>query len=234
MSPSRYVMRGVPVGRTPLVLVTRPCPPAAVPGRDSGSGPEGYPPPPDPEAELARARAEAEALLARARAEAEEIARRAREEGYARGLEEARAAMEGELAAAREKARAILQAAEDLRRETLAALDGDIRALALDIAQQAVARQLSLDPGTVEAIAREAIRLVRDREQVILFAHPEDAVLLRERAEELRALLAPQAVFRIVEDAGLTRGGCLVDTGEGLVDARMESRWQVLREVLES
>lgn len=222
------------MGRTPLVLVTRPCSRAAAPGSDPGACPDGPAPPADPEAELARARAEAEAILARAHAEAGEIARRAQEEGYARGLEGARAVTAGELAAAREHARAILQAAEDLRRETLAALDGEIRALALDIAEQAVARQLSLDPGIVEAIAREAVRLVRDREQVILFAHPEDAALLQERAGELRALLAPDAVFRIVDDASLTRGGCLVDTGEGLVDARVESRWQALREVLES
>jgi len=220
------------VGRTPLVLVTRPC---VEPVRDDdpAAPADGAAPPPDPEAELAPARAEAEAILEQARTEAGEIARRAHEEGYARGLEEARAAMERELGEAREKACALLRAAEDLRRETLAAMEGEIRALALEIAERFVVRQLSLEPGTVEAVVREAVRLVRDREQVIIFAHPEDAALLRERADEFRALLAPDAVFRIVADASLTRGGCLVDSGEGLVDARVESRWQVLREVLE-
>lgn len=237
MSLSRKVVRGAALAHAPLVLVTRA---ADVAAAAESAGDET---PVSPEEEAVRMREEAAGVLAAARRDAEETARqareeaeaavrRAREDGYARGLEEARAAMAEETAAAREQARVVLRSAEETRRETLAALDGEVRELALTIAEQVVGRQLSLDPGVVESIAGEALRLVRDREQVVLFAHPEDAALLRARADDLRAVLGPGASFTIMEDASLTCGGCLIDTGEGLVDARLESRWQALREVL--
>lgn len=173
-----------------------------------------------------------EELLQQVRLEAEEIRKQAfdegRRQGYRDGIEQSRTETEE----IRGRARGVLREAEEIRRRTLDELEPEVRGVAVAIAEKLVARQLDLDPETIVAVAREALEVVRERESVVLYAHPADVVHLQEAVQELRAQLLPEgAVLRIIGDAELETGGCLVETEQGLVDATREVRW---REVLKA
>lgn len=176
--------------------------------------------------------AKAEEILAAARAEAEEIKRLAYQEGLAQGLEDAVARIEAECARIRQQAAAIIRQAEEVRRETLSALEEEVVKLAQAIAEKVVMQELAANPELVVNIAREALALLRDRRTVVLFAHPEDARLLREKQGELATILPEGATLRIIEDPEMQRGGILADSGEGLVDARLDARWRAVLEAL--
>lgn len=189
---------------------------------------------------VVHAQAEAERIVREAReqalADARELARRAEEEGYQKGFAEGyregleKAAHEGE--AIRQEAGQVLQQARDLWQKTLASMESEIVSLAREIAEKILATQLTLDPQVVLAIAREALELARNKQQVILYVNPEDISLFRQNQEEFLRILFPAATLHILGDAGIARGECRVETEDGKIEATLKERWQAIAGVL--
>jgi len=175
---------------------------------------------------------EPEKVLQLARIEADEIKKRAYDEGWREGYQEGLEQAREEAVRVREAARGVLRETEALRRQTLEELAVEVRTLAVAIAEKLVAGQLELGPETIAAVARETLDAVRERESVVLYVHPTHAGALLEAVPVLKTLLPEGASLRIIGDAGLERGGCMVETEQGLVDATTEVRWEVLRQAL--
>lgn len=202
--------------------------------------------------ELVRARQKAEEIVTRAQAETErivreareqaladarELTRRAEEEGYQKGFAEGyregleKAAREGE--ALRREASQVLQQAKEVWQKTLDGLESEIVSLAREIAEKILATQLTLEPQVVLAIAREALELARNKQQIILYINPEDVSLFQKNREELLRVLSPETTFHILGDAGVERGGCRIETEDGKIEATLRERWQAITGVLQ-
>lgn len=173
-----------------------------------------------------------EALRRELQAEVDELKRQAEEEGRRQGFSEGLEQARSEAGEIRSRAQAVLREAEEIRRQILDELEAEIRSLAVEIAEKLVARHLVLDPETIAEVAREALEMVRDRESVVIYAHPSYVGHLQGAASRLKELLPEGAVLRIVGDAGLAVGGCLVETEQGLVDATTDVRWQEILKAL--
>lgn len=154
------------------------------------------------------ARAEAAAMIEAARAEQERLRADARREAH----EEARA----------EAAALLVEAARarDLAREEAAR---DARTLALAAAERIAGEAIALEPERIVAIVREAIGRTRRARAIEVRAHPDDV-----RAIEAASL----PVLRVVADASMARGGCVVRSELGTVDARVEVRLDAMARVL--
>ena len=93
--------------------------------------------------------------------------------------------------------------------------------LAIGIATQTIHREIKLDPGQIVTAVREALKVLPMASQkVSLKLNPEDGELVRS------VLSQEELPFRwnIVDDALITRGGCIVDTEVSHVDATLEHR----------
>lgn len=94
---------------------------------------------------------------------------------------------------------------------------------AVALARQVVRGELAADPQQVAAVAQEAIEaLLLSARHVTVRVHPDDQPLVAQGAAEV--LEARGA--RLVADAAVTRGGCLVESDIGIIDASIESRWR--------
>jgi len=175
-------------------------------GRRSAAAPA-EPPPPTPQA-LAQLKA-------------------AREGGYHDGYRDGLAALESfkqtYSAQVSGQVGAVVQALQgqlDLLERDLAQR---IAGVALEIARQVVRDELKSQPGHVVAVAHEALSaLLVTARHVSLRLHPEDQALVASGAAE--ALAARGA--RLVADARIARGGCLVESDIGTIDAQVATRWQ--------
>lgn len=95
--------------------------------------------------------------------------------------------------------------------------------VALALARQVVRSELQTRPEFVAAVAQEALAAaVVAAQQVAVHLHPDDHALVQAHAGE--ALAARGA--RLVPDAALARGGCVVETEMGVIDASIEARWR--------
>jgi len=85
-----------------------------------------------------------------------------------------------------------------------------------------VRHELSTQPELVAKVAEEAVHAVlMSARQIVVEVNPADLALVQRSA--LDALAARGA--RLVAQPSIERGGCLVDTDAGIIDARIESRW---------
>jgi flagellar biosynthesis/type III secretory pathway protein FliH len=177
----------------------------------------------------AERRHEAEDVVARAHAEAEQIRAAAHEAGFEAGRTEALAAAqpaaEAIAAAAREQSATV----EDLTTRTEAAAVE----LALRIADQALGAAVAADPERVLDVVRGALRRLVERERVLLLVNPDDLEIVRERVADLVGELGGIEHCEVQAERRVARGGAIVRTEEGEVDATLDTKLARVREVLD-
>jgi type III secretion protein L len=166
----------------------------------------------DARAGVAAAHREAEEILCAARAEAAELRAAARGEGREMGLAEATATI-------------ALAAAE--RERLLAAAEGDVVELAFAVAALVVG--VAAERGVVVEVARRALETVRSRAHVTLRAHPDDLAVLRAAEPGLAAALGRAPGIALCADPAVARGGVVVETEAGSVDATLAAQVGALR-----
>lgn len=150
--------------------------------------------------------------------------------GYAAGAADARGAIEP-AAAALHAAAAELRAARDgaAERSERAAVD-----LALAIAEQVLHGALAVEPERVVEAVRGALRRLVERDRVLVLVHPDDLDVVREHAAGLVAELGGIEHCGVEADRRVARGGAIVRTAEGEVDATLQTKLGRAREVVES
>jgi len=176
------------------------------------------------------------ALLAEAERRAAELEREAAERGHARGYADgcAEAAERVEQAViALELACSSLAAQTDERVE---AIEHRAAELALALAEKILAVSLELDPGLVASLAAGALRGLTERDHVVVEVNPDDLELVRAAREGLVERLGGFTRVEIVPERRVPRGGVVVQTAEGEVDARPEAQIEraadIVRDVL--
>jgi flagellar assembly protein FliH len=183
------------------------------------------PPPPRPKRSDAE---EVMDVLAQAQAEAEQLRDAAIAEGFAAGRADALAALEPALAA-------LVQAVEDGREQQLEAADElERRAveLGLALAKKVVGGTLEVKPEKVIDTVTGALRGIVERERVIVLVNPDDLEIVREAMEGIRASLGGMEHCVVEAERRVGRGGCLVRTPVGDIDARVETKLERAGEVV--
>jgi flagellar assembly protein FliH len=171
---------------------------------------EGPPPIDAAQLEAERARAFAEGFEQGRQTGAQE-AREALQEPLRRQAEEHAARFAALLAQAQ-------QQLELVQRE----LADQILLLACDIARQVVRRELQQPLAPVRAVVDEALAMLTDDARpAVLRLHPDEA----QRLEPLLAETLSARQVRLVADARLTPGGCVLETRQGSIDGTLERRW---------
>lgn len=160
------------------------------------------------------------AMLARAEAAAEEAAARAREEGLAAGLADAEAQLEPARCALVEAARAFEQRVDGAAAET------ERRAveLALALAEKILHTAIEADPSLVASVATGALRRVVHRDGVVLDVNPADVELVRAATDRIASELGALPRLEVAGERRVPRGGCVVRTPEGEIDARLDTQ----------
>jgi flagellar assembly protein FliH len=153
-------------------------------------------------------------------AQVEKIHQQARLDGYQAGLKEGRQRADAEA----ERLAAVVTAFSSETEELDQRLAQQVLDVALDVARQMLRGALEVRPELVLPVIQEAIRsLTVLGEEWRLHLHPQDAALARELAGES---LTVASGWTLVEDAAVTRGGCVVSTSHGEVDATLDARWR--------
>lgn len=179
------------------------------------------------EATVAAAEAEAAAIVAAAQAEAERL-----REGSAAALAEARRVGHAEgLQAAHGEATEIRARALAAAARVRAQAQREVATVALRVAEKLLASELATRPEVVVDVAAAALALTRGA-GLTLRAHPEDVAALAAARPRLLAALAEPCDVELRADAAVSRGGCVIETEAGTVDARLEVQLAALERAL--
>lgn len=151
----------------------------------------------------------------------------ARRQGYEVGLEQGRSEMEQETRRLRQLAESLGSALDSLDFR----LADEVLNLSLDVAKQVIAGELATRPERILDVVKLALRqMAESTREARLLLNPEDVQLVRPILNEL----LDKNRLRIVEDVRMVRGGCLIETPQGDLDASLQTRWRQVISVLGS
>jgi flagellar assembly protein FliH len=145
-------------------------------------------------------------------------------DGFARGYASGeRAGTEAGAKRAEGMLRRIAQTVEELEqlKGSLARqTERQVVQLALALARRVVLRELTLDPDLVAAMAHVALARLGDGSPATIRLNPEDyAVIAAQRGEQWAG-----TSVSVLPDPALPRGGCLVESAFGVIDASVDAQ----------
>lgn len=156
-------------------------------------------------------------ILAAARAQADRLIEEFKEEGRKQG--------KAELAE-------LLIRARLHHRQVVAASEKEVVKLALKVAEKIIGRDVERDPRVLAEIVALAVDTVRSVKELTLRVNPKDAAILREHKKHLLELIGRVKEIAIKEDAEVGRGGCVIETEIGIVDAQLANQLELLQQLL--
>jgi flagellar assembly protein FliH len=155
-------------------------------------------------------------------------AERLRRQAWAQGEADGRAAGLAQMLEQARPALAALGAALGdtavLREEVVEKLERDAVQLALELAEQIVCGALAAEPERVVDVVRGALRRLNDRQQVTAIVNPEDIELVSACIDGLRGELGGIEHLGVQGDRRIARGGAVVRTQEGEIDAQLATQ----------
>lgn len=167
-------------------------------------------------------------MLQKAQQDAEEIVRRAveqrekeKQDGYSAGYQEGLAQVTELLVKARTEYDATLRNASK-----------DMLTLAFKIAEKIIGKSLELDKTLIMDIVAQALQTVRQSRQITIRVNPEDAKTLKSGKETLAEMLGQGRMIDIAEDKKVDRGGCIIESEIGIVEAQLQTQLERLKKVL--
>lgn len=179
------------------------------------------------EKDVADLKVEADEILLRAEKEAEKKTALAYEEGFEQGRKDGEEFGRKELEA---KARNLERLFEEIssKGEALVALhERQIVNLVLEVARNIINREIEIAPEIIYNNIKAAMKMVVSGSSVKIHLNPVDFEYLE---DDMTGLAAVQGGIKIelVNDAGIERGGCLLESNFGFIDATIGGKWQAV------
>jgi flagellar assembly protein FliH len=174
---------------------------------------------------IREAEAKIQAFEVQAKARVDEVTKDAHKEGFDQGREEG--FKEGKLEVERliDRMHVVLDRAMDKRAEILEQTE-----LVLLIARKVVKTISENQKNVVLSNIAQALRKLKTRSDVIVRVNLADLQLTTEHAKDFIEAAENAKKLSIVEDSGVDRGGCIIETDFGEIDARIQSQLHELEE----
>jgi flagellar assembly protein FliH len=162
------------------------------------------------------------------------------EREYHRGFLEGRASAHGEMERERAETRrheleslgTLLRSMQEQMQGFLDSLEREAFRFALAAAGVIVRREVALDSEMAIRQVREALRRVVGVESVILRVHPDDEPAVREGRQQLLSSTDSLREFIVEPDEKVERGGCIIESPSGTIDARIATQLRQIESAL--
>lgn len=180
---------------------------------------------------IEEAKERALALVDESEKRANEIAEEARRLGHEQGVSDGRAAAQAEMDEMLETMRGLVEMARAERHKIIEGAEPEIVRLSVAIAERVINTHLDVQPNAVLEMTRAAIARLVGRETVTVRVNPSDIELMREHRERLMSMNDIDNL-RLIEDQRVDRGGVVIDTEAGTIDAKTSTQLREVRRVL--
>jgi flagellar biosynthesis/type III secretory pathway protein FliH len=170
-------------------------------------------------------------LLAEAVERGDELVRTVQAQAKIDGHAEGTAAADREMSDMMTTMRNLVDMARVERHKLMESAEPELVRLAIGIAERVLHQQIALDRGVVVEMAKVAIARLVDKESITVRVNPGDLERMKEHRDELLDS-GELKNFRVVEDQRVDRGGVLVETDGGTIDARIGTQLNEAKRVL--
>ena len=173
---------------------------------------------------LTKARAEAQEILAEAEQQRAKIESEAKEQGFEKGHAEGYEKGADEANRLVDRMHKILEAVMQRREEILTETESQIVELVILMARKVIKILSDNQKNVIMANTLSALKKVRARGEVTLRVNLEDVKLTTAHIEEFIQHVENIKGITVLEDSTVEKGGCVVETDFGSIDARISSQ----------
>ena len=109
----------------------------------------------------------------------------------------------------------------------------DILEISVDIAKKIIKKEIEEDPQVLFNTIVDVLKtLSKDESKITLQVNPAEANALKQAVPEILDTAGLNAKVIVLPDEEVSEGGCLVTTDNGVVDATIETRIDLITEAL--
>jgi len=179
---------------------------------------------------LQEAQDEATRCLANAQEQAVALTTAAYEQGVRQGEEAARQALTAQLSPVLSAFQQATTEIVHLRATVLQQAEEDIITLAFQLARKIIQYEALEHREVLAATLTRALEHVVQQDQIVVRVHPDDVNYATEIKEELGHTRGDIETLTVKGDTSVGRGGCLVESSLGTIDARIEAQFEELEQ----
>ncbi len=179
---------------------------------------------------LQAAQDEAARCLASAQEQAAALTTAAYEQGFRQGEEAARQALTAQLSPVLNAFQQATTEIAHLRTTVLLQAEEDIITLAFQLARKIIRYEALEHREVLAATLTRALEHVVEQDRIVVRVHPDDVHYATEIKEELGHARGDIRTLTVQGDTSVGRGGCLVESSLGTIDARIEAQFDELEQ----
>jgi flagellar assembly protein FliH len=162
------------------------------------------------------------------RAETERMVSGAREEGIAQGRQEA----EGSIAQRGAELAGVISSLAQARDKLLDDAEESVLEMSLAIARRFVGQSALLGDELIRKTIKDAVKMVTEKDKVVIRVNPDDLEEVRGHQDDIIFIGDGINRLEVRGDKQVDRGGCVVETEAGNIDARIASRFDEIDKAL--
>jgi flagellar assembly protein FliH len=179
---------------------------------------------------LQEAQDEAARCLASAQEQAVGLTTTAYEQGFRQGEEAARQALTAQLSPVLSAFQQATTEIVHLRATVLQQAEEDIITLAFQLARKIIQYEALEHREVLAATLTRALEHVVEQDQIVVRVHPDDVHYAAEIKEALGQARGDIKTLTVQGNTSIGRGGCLVESSLGTIDARIEAQFDELEQ----
>ncbi|HMZ36945.1 MAG TPA: flagellar assembly protein FliH [Leptospiraceae bacterium] len=179
-----------------------------------------------------RAKLEVERLIKEADMRVNEIEHEAYTKGYDAGREVGFKRGQSEVRRLIDRIGTIVGQAIDVREEIIAASEKQMVDMILMVARKVIKDEVAERKEVVLNNIREALKRIKDRDRVDIRVNFADLELTTAHKDELIKMMESLRKVNIYEDSRIDRGGCIIETDVGSIDARISTQLKEIEEAI--
>jgi flagellar assembly protein FliH len=127
---------------------------------------------------------------------------------------------------------ALLCELQGLKSQLYSEAEGELLKLSMEIAKKVLRDEVKRDSRTIVHTIREAMTFLVDKSLMRIVVHPDDMDEIRQLMPELTTK-TKGGQLELVEDHAIERGGCILKTGFGRINATIDDQLWMLEKALE-
>jgi len=184
------------------------------------------------EQEIERGKFEAEKMIKEAELKVSEIEHEAYKKGYDAGREEGYKEGQAEVMRLIDRLGTIVSTAVDIRDDIIRSSEKLMTEMILMISRKVIKDEIVERREVVINNIREAIKRVKDRDRIDIRVNFADLDMTTAHKDELIKMMESLKKVNIYEDSRVERGGCIIETDVGAIDARISTQLDTIEEAI--
>jgi flagellar assembly protein FliH len=165
--------------------------------------------------------------------EVQRASQQAYAEGLAEGIRKGKALHQQENRQPIESLGVLLTEVANIKQQILEQAEEQVLELSLAVAEKIIHREVTTNREVIQGVLKEAIRHIADRDNMKIRIHPQDFLYMMEIKSDFMKTIDGIKNVVFEQDDAIARGGALIETLYGEVDARIDQQYQEVKTFLQ-